>query len=53
MEKEAKLQYDEFLETGDLNVILPGASGNWEKDKKEFTEAYREYKKVLEKLNIN
>ena len=53
MEKEAKLQYDAFLDTGDLEMILPGASGNWEKDKKEFIEAYRVHKKLLEKLNIN
>ena len=53
MDKEAKLQYDAFLDTGDLEMLLPGASGEWEKDKKLFIKAYQAHKELLEKLNIN
>ena len=50
MDKEAKLQYDAFLEAGDLEMLLPGASGEWEKDKKLFIKAYQAHKELLEKL---
>lgn len=53
MSKEAKLQYDAFLEAGDLEMLLSGAVGDWEKDRKEFIKAYTIHKELLEKLNID
>ena len=52
MDKEAKLQYDAFLETGDLEMLLPGASGEWEKDKKSFVKIYKDYKELLNIIDV-
>lgn len=53
MDKEAKIQYEAFLKSNDLEMLLPGASGEWEKDKKQFLRAYKAHKELLEKINVN
>ena len=42
-------EYEKFLESGDLFEILPGASGVWEKDKKQFKEIYEFNIKIIKK----
>ena len=33
-EQEAKKEYDDFLHSGDLQILFPGLHGEWDKDKK-------------------
>ena len=42
-------EYERFLESGDLFEILPSASGNWEKDKKQFNAIYEFNLKIIKK----
>lgn len=35
-----KQLYDDFLEKGELQTLMPTSTGIWEKDKIEFTEVY-------------
>lgn len=32
--------YNDFLEKGELSSLAPTLTGEWEKDKREFTEIY-------------
>ena len=50
---EIKKAYDSMLESGDLELLFPKASGDWEKDKKRFIEIYEFNQKTLENFEKN
>lgn len=50
---EVKKAYDSLLESGDLEMLFPKAKGEWEKDKKRFTEIYEFNQKTLENFENN
>lgn len=50
--KEIKLQYDIFLESGDLFELFPGMKGDWEKDKKAFTNIWKDNQKLINDLDV-
>ena len=43
--------YDTILDSGDLNEVMPEATGIWEKDKKKFKIIQENLDKSLEVLN--
>lgn len=47
-EQEIEKQYNSFKESGDLKILFPGMSGNWEKDKRRFTLIYEDNQRLLE-----
>ncbi len=53
MHKEAKIQYDTFLEVGDLQMLFPRATGDWNQDKEEFIKIYKDYKELLNTINVD
>ena len=50
---EIKKAYNSLLESGDLKMLFPKAKGEWEKDKKRFTEIYEFNQKTLENFEKN
>ena len=46
---EAQKQYEAFKDSGDLSMLFPGMSGEWEKDKKRFTLLWEENQKLIQK----
>lgn len=48
MNEEMQKQYDSFKESGDLKMLFPGLSGNWEKDKNKFKKVWEEHQRLLE-----
>lgn len=46
----AEQQYNLFKECGDLKVLFPRLSGDWERDKKAFTKIWENNKKILEDI---
>lgn len=38
--REAKAIYESLLENGELHIMFPKATGEWETDKEKFIEAY-------------
>lgn len=44
-------EYNQLLESGDLMVLFPGAKGEWELDKKQFTQIYEANQKVLNQFD--
>lgn len=47
----AKEQYEVLLEMGDLLIMFPGFTGEWEKDEKIFTSFYEANSKILDNEN--
>jgi len=47
--EEAKKQYESFRDSGDLNVLFPGMSGEWEKDKRRFTLLWEENQELIQR----
>lgn len=52
--KEIKVQYDFFLENGDLKDLFPEVSftGEWEKDKSKFTKIWKDNQKFINNLDV-
>lgn len=46
-ESQIQKQYNSFKESGDLKILFPGMSGNWEKDKKRFTRVWEDNQRLL------
>ena len=46
-ESQIQKQYNSFKESGDLKMLFPGLSGNWEKDKVRFTRIWEEHQRLL------
>ena len=44
----AKAQYLAFKESGDLKLLFPGMTGDWEKDKRRFTLIWEDNQRLLE-----
>lgn len=44
---EAQVQYNFFLESGDLESLFPSMTGEWEKDKKRFTKIWEDNQKLI------
>lgn len=44
--------YEALLDSGDLREFIPKAKGNWEDDKKRFMVYYKDYKRIIEDLNV-
>lgn len=44
---EAKKEYDLLVESGELTTLLPGATGEWEKDKNKFLTRYEENQSII------
>lgn len=49
---QVKKEYDLLLESGDLEMLFPKASGVWETDKKQFTLIYEENQKFLNNFEV-
>lgn len=45
-----KKQYLAFKESGDLKILFPGMSGDWEKDKKRFTIFWEDSQRLLDEI---
>jgi len=41
-------QYLAFKENGDLKILFPGMSGDWEKDKRRFTLIWEDSQRLIE-----
>ena len=50
MSEEIQKQYNSFKESGDLKMLFPGLSGNWEKDKAKFIKLWGEHQRLLEEV---
>jgi hypothetical protein len=46
-ESQIQKQYNSFKESGDLKILFPGMSGNWEKDQKRFTRVWEDNQRLL------
>lgn len=46
-ESQVQKQYNSFKESGDLKMLFPGMSGNWEKDEKRFTRVWEDNQRLL------
>jgi hypothetical protein len=46
-ESQIQKQYNSFKESGDLKMLFPGMSGNWEKDEKRFTRVWEDNQRLL------
>ena len=47
-ESQIQKQYDSFKESGDLKMLFPSLSGNWEKDRPRFIKIWEENQRLLE-----
>lgn len=47
-QKEAKLLYEEFLNSGELFDLFPSLKGDWKEDKKKFITLYTNMQAGLE-----
>lgn len=50
--QQIKKEYDLLLESGDLEMLFPRASGIWETDKKQFVLIYEENQKLLNNFEV-
>lgn len=44
---KAEQEYKILLESGDLLAMYPGFSGEWEKDRKIFTQIYEDNQRII------
>ena len=49
---EVEIQYKAFLENGDLEMLFPGLTGEWTKDKKAFTRIWEENQKLINDIYV-
>ena len=49
---QVRKEYEALKESGDLEMLFPRASGDWNKDKKQFTDIYEANKKMLKSYDI-
>jgi hypothetical protein len=49
----AKKEYDALLQSGDLLELYKGLSGNWDKDRKTFTELYDLNVKAIKEIDVH
>lgn len=49
---QAKKEYEALMESGDLEVLFPKATGEWDKDKKQFTAIYEANQKMLNNYDV-
>jgi hypothetical protein len=49
-ESQIQKQYNSFKESGDLKILFPGMSGNWEKDQKRFTRVWEDNQRLLKEV---
>lgn len=47
---EVKKEYEAMLASGDLEILFPSMTGDWEKDKEKFTKQYNRNQEILKKL---
>jgi len=47
-----KQDYDLLLGSGDLKLLFPSASGDWEQDKKQFTKIYDINQELLKQYDV-
>ncbi len=47
MNSDAKKEYDILKESGELKEFLPGSTGEWTEDKKEFIKLFEENQKII------
>jgi|Laugrespbdmm15sn_2_1035079.scaffolds.fasta_scaffold161955_2 hypothetical protein len=50
-ENQIQRDYNSFKESGDLKMLFPGLSGNWEKDKVKFTKIWEENQSFLKEAD--
>jgi hypothetical protein len=50
-EIQIQKQYNSFKESGDLKMLFPGLSGNWEKDKARFIRIWGEHQRLLKEAS--
>lgn len=53
MDKEAKLQYDSFLENDELHIFFPSMTGDWKKDKTNFLKIWAKNKEAINETEVN
>ena len=53
MSKEAEIQYKAFVENGDLKVLYPSMTGDWEKDKTRFIKIWSEMQELIKNIKCN
>lgn len=51
--EEMKAVYLALKDSGDLEKMFPGLSGEWEKDKKTFTTEYNKNEMILGDIDID
>lgn len=49
---EARMMYNSFLESGELNEFIPKACGDWEKDEKLFMRYYDNQQRILKDIGF-
>jgi hypothetical protein len=52
MDKEAKIQYDAFLEAGELQIFFPKMTGIWKEDKERFLKSYKISKEQVNNFDV-
>lgn len=52
MEKEAKIQYDAFLEADELKMFFPNMTGVWKEDKEKFLRSYKISKEQVNQFDV-
>lgn len=48
--KEAKKFYDSMLASGDLEILFPSMTGEWDKDKDKFIKQFNKTQNILNNL---
>lgn len=46
-ESQIQKQYNSFKESGDLKILFPSLSGNWDKDKVRFIRIWEEHQRLI------
>ena len=53
MSSQAKQEYNKLKESGDLKLLFPKATGDWDLDKIQFTRLYEENLKFIDDFENN
>lgn len=53
MSKEAEIQYNYFLESGDLKILFPGMKGVWKEDSKRFIKIWEDTQKLVNDAEVD
>lgn len=46
--QKIKKQFDMFVETGELKMLFPGLTGNWDKDKERFMKLHEQMSRAID-----